>query len=388
MTILSPLSPELDQQEAFQTERPLRLLHVVRSLEVGGLERVVCDLALERGLDHTRIACLTARGDFADAIEQRGGVVYNLSADVRGRFDLWSQLVGVMRAYEPDVVHCHNMFAHAMGALAAMRVGGIPTVLTKHGTYLPRSWSRHLLHRRLMQRSSVVAVSREIQDILLGWSPKLRTRLTYIPNGIAVPSVTMPDQQRRIVRGGEGWDDHEWVFISVCRMVTGKRIDILLRAFSQVLASAPGSRLILVGDGPELEALKDLALDLRLGGAVSFLGQRMDVGSLLGAADTFVLSSQNEGMPMALLEAMGAELPVIATSVGEISSLVLDQVTGSLVPPCDIDGLAEAMRKAATERESACRMGERGRKHVIEKFSLRSTLASYEAIYHGAARPR
>jgi glycosyltransferase involved in cell wall biosynthesis len=366
-----------------------RVLHVVRSLEVGGLERVVCELVTCRGVEDTSVACLTARGQFADVLESKGGCVHLLCNPAAGRFRLAIRLARLIRKLKPDVIHCHNLFAHAVGTAASLLAGCPLTVLTKHGTYLPRSRAGSSIHKACLRRSPIVAVSSEIRGIVAAWAPAMVPRTIVIPNGVSVPEE-IGEKDRDELRKMFGWALDEFVFISVSRIVAGKRLDDLIDAFASVRKVSTHTRLVIVGDGPVLAALKRHAIASGCGESIAFLGQRLDTRSLLSAADAFVLSSDNEGLPMALLEAMAARLPVVATSVGEVPFVVDHERSGYIVPPRSPMILRDALNRIASQPSAAKVMGLEGWERVVKDFSVSSTVAKYEDVYAEALteRPR
>src|SRR5262249_37103044 len=166
-----------------------------------------------------------------------------------------------------------------------------------------------------------------------------------------------------------------------------KGLEHLVVAFAEVHRIQPSARLVIVGDGPMSTELQALAMNLNLVGVVTFLGQRMDVSWLLTAADTFVIPSEVEGTPMALLEAMAAGLPVIASSVGAMPVVVNHGEGGVLVPPRSPEILADAMLQVMGDPPHALKMGTVARRRIEQKFSLSNTLEMYEAVYRSALCP-
>jgi glycosyltransferase involved in cell wall biosynthesis len=148
------------------------------------------------------------------------------------------------------------------------------------------------------------------------------------------------------------------------------------------------ARLLIVGDGRLRGELESLSRELGLGGAVTFLGARTDIAEVLAAFDVFVLSSVQEGVPLAVVEAMGAGKPVIATDVGGLRLLVKPSVNGVLVPPADPAALASAMRDLATDPDLRRAMGARGRQIARESFGVASMIDRYQAVYESALGAR
>jgi glycosyltransferase involved in cell wall biosynthesis len=362
-------------------ETPPRVVHVVRSLEVGGLERLVCDLVLERGTSHTSVVCTTRLGPLGEGLRAEGGEVHVLeNADGGARALL--EMRGFLRRRQPHVVHCHNMFAHLYGGLGARLAGRIPVVLTKHGMVVPARGLSARMNRWLVKQTAVVGVSEPICELMRRWLPRHEVR--HIPNGVrldGLPGVSVFDR-----RPGGSPERQGYVFGMVCRLAPQKDFETLLGAFAEVVREEPKARLVIVGDGPVRREVSATVDRLGLTDHVALLGERQDVGDLLATFDAFVLSSHQEGVPMTILEAMAAGLPVIATAVGGVPSMVVDGLTGRLVPPGSPTTLRAAMSEAIRAPEQARQMGLAGRTRVEQEFDLRRVVARYEEVYLAVCR--
>ncbi len=151
-------------------------------------------------------------------------------------------------------------------------------------------------------------------------------------------------------------------------------------AFQALAATRADVRLVMVGDGPQRRLLEELARTLGIEKSVTFLGARSDVADLLPHFEVFALSSVNEGLPVALLEAMAAARPVVATAVGEIPALLGDRA-GLTVPLSQPAALAEALGRQLEMPAQAAAMGAAARRRIEERFDLRVTVRRYEAVY-------
>jgi glycosyltransferase involved in cell wall biosynthesis len=192
----------------------------------------------------------------------------------------------------------------------------------------------------------------------------------------------MPAGARESVRGSLGLG-REFVWLAVGRFEIQKDYPIMLRAFARVHERVSRAVLLLVGRGSLQGETEALARELGLGASVWFLGVRDDIPELLNAADGYVMSSAWEGMPMVLLEATAAGLPIVATRVGGNQEVVCDGESGFLVPPRDADALALAMLRLMEMPEVQRRdMGDRGREHVQSHYGLKRTIACWESLYH------
>src|SRR5207244_4140922 len=168
---------------------------------------------------------------------------------------------------------------------------------------------------------------------------------------------------------------------TVGRLVPIKGLEWLLKAAPQVLAQFPQACFVIIGDGPLLSELKELASELGISPRVVFLGTRHDIPECLTALDLFVLPSLNEGMGRALVEAMAVGCPVVATCVGGIPDVVTDGATGLLVPPRDDRALADAILTLLRDRRLLAAYGEAAQRRVDERFDIETMVRSIERLY-------
>jgi glycosyltransferase involved in cell wall biosynthesis len=195
-------------------------------------------------------------------------------------------------------------------------------------------------------------------------------KVRVIPNGVEAHAHRAPDRRalpRRVV--------------VVANLRREKGHDVLLRAAADVVRAFPDARVELVGGGPELPALRRLADELGLERVVSFLGHREDVTSRLDAADLFVLPSRSEAFPNAMLEAMAAGLPVVASDVGGVREVVRHAATGLIVPAGDAGALASAIRRLMADPPFAHGLGDAARTEVIARYSFDRMIDQFEALY-------
>jgi glycosyltransferase involved in cell wall biosynthesis len=163
--------------------------------------------------------------------------------------------------------------------------------------------------------------------------------------------------------------------------VAGKGHLVLLRAFRDFVRIVPSARLIVIGDGPERSVIERTVEELGLRSYVLLTGCQNDIPGFLAALDVFTLPSFDEGIPMTILEAMAAGLPVVATAVGGIPQVVMDGETGILVPPHSSDSIVTALSALYDDRKLASRMGTAGRRRVQERFDSGAMVDSYERLY-------
>jgi L-malate glycosyltransferase len=360
--------------------RALRIVHIISSLECGGMERFVLRLAAAQRRRGHDASILGIRGGPLDEQAAAAGVPVH----VIGRGNIGVRVAKhalAMARLRPDVVHAHNptsMHYALLGQMAAFvsrRVlGGGPLpafVVTDHRgifrTPTRFEWSR---------TDAVVAVSDDTAKIC-GAVGKAK-RIEVIENGIAFEP---PVNSREAVREALGLGDGP-VCVTVANLLPVKNHRVLVKALARVRDSGAPLTALFVGQGSEREAVETLAADRALGpDRLRILGFRTDIPDLLGASDIFVLASQNEGLPLAILEAMSAGLPIVATSVGGIPEVVRDGVHGLLVPPGDPAALADALLALTTDEALRKRLGEQARARARDDYSFDTMTDKYHDLY-------
>lgn len=364
----------------------MRILFLSTSMGLGGADQQLLSAAelLHRRGHEIVIVSLTPLGPMGlqargagirtESLEMRRGI-----PDPRGL----ARLVRLVRGWRPDVLHSHMVHANLM-ARALRLLAPVPVVVsTIHNIYEggPVWMAAYRLTNRLVDHMTIISDAAAERFIAEGIVPE--TLLTVVPNGIDADRLRdVPPGARESLRREAGVDDREFAWLAVGRFEVAKDYPNMLRGFARVRERQPRAVLLLVGRGslqPETEAL---ARELGLAGAVRFLGVRSDVPVVMSAADGYVMSSAWEGMPMVLLEAAAAGLPIVATSVGGNREVVRNEETGFLVPATDPEALGLAMlRLMSLTAEQRRSMGERGREHVRANYGLHRVAERWERLY-------
>ncbi len=365
---------------------PLSICHVLWSVEVGGAERVVLDLAkVQRAAGH-RVAVLTlsnSRGALAD--EFRPVVDALESVTKRSGIDLSLplRLARWFRAHGTQVVHTHNELPLIYGAPAG-RLARAVVVHSKHGI-VPVTRGAHWLRRAAASATDVfVAVSDATASTARDNRECAPDKLRVVINGTDLSRFPAPEGARERIRSELGIPSGARVLITVGRLVKEKNHALLLHAVAPLLRD--DRRLILVGDGALRDDLRARVEALDGGRFVHLTGARRDVPELLAASDAFVLSSDSEGLPIGLLEAWAAGLPVVSTSVGGISAAVQSGETGVLVAAGDEAALRAALLRVLDGDEALAQMARRGRAHALETYSAEQMADAYLALYDAYRR--
>jgi len=365
---------------------PIRVLHAVEDLKIGGMERVIASIVT--GLDpakyDTQVLCLTRGGAVADELTGRGISVTTLGL---GNYHHPSQLFALyrwLRGQKIQILHTHGYFAGVFARLAGLHAG-IPHMISHvHSTYVDFQIKHLFMERLLSYRTDrIVCVSRAVQDWVFEGEGIRKGKTIVIYNGTApffvAPSTgSIPAFGRRAL----GIPEHDTVFTVVASLTPNKGHRVLLESFAALLEEHPNATLLIVGDGPLRHELEGRAWQQKIDRKIVFTGQQTDISDLLRISDVGLLPSQSrEGLGMALIEAMAAGLPVIGTNLGGIPEVIADGENGILVPLARADLLADAMKRLATDREARLRMGRRSRQIYEANFTLDGMICHIEALY-------
>jgi glycosyltransferase involved in cell wall biosynthesis len=363
----------------------LRVLYTVNRMDVGGSQTHLVQVLrlLDRRRFEPMLCCLTGRGALLETARATGATVIGAGLGrLKSPTALASllRLTGFMRRVRVDVVHNYLLRANLVGTLAA-RAAGVPVVLTsKRGCHDRRGLE--LMAARLSNRLAdcVTANADAVRSFVHANEGCPLNKMVVIPSGIdtdrfaVLPSA---DYKARL-----GLAPGSRVVGIITRQRVRKGVEEFLRAMAEVRARVPQACALVVGEVSLDEALAALVRSLGLGGHVHLIGPRSDMPEVLSAFDLFVLSSHDEGMSNAILEAMAMEKPVVATDVGGTGEVVQAGRTGLLVPPKDPGALAAAIVEVLTmPADAVAAMGQRARAVVVERFSAHAMVRQMEDLY-------
>ncbi len=366
--------------------RPPTILHLIETGGAGGAEQMMVHLAAGLSPEYHSEAALIRDGWLGTALRQRNIPVTLLrypSGALSELRDLAAlgDIFRLVRQNQVAVIHTHEFLMNMLG-LVASKVTGIPLVATVHGkNYYPDRVRRRFAYRSVGRfAGQMVAVSEDIRRFLHEKVGIASTRVRVIPNG--VPAHEQPAQERLLaLRQSLELETDARVVICVGNLYPVKGHKHLIDASSLVTPRFPRALFLVVGRGRLREELEGYARQRRVDGHFRFLGHRDDVQDLLALSDIFVLPSLSEGTPLALLEAMAAGLPPVASRVGGVGEVIEDGKTGLLVPPGDSQALAESIITLLQDDHQAKVMGEHARDLVAHRFSLDAMVQAYQEIY-------
>jgi glycosyltransferase involved in cell wall biosynthesis len=312
---------------------------------------------------------------------------------------LWA-VPAALRELAPDVVHTHQIGPLFYIRATAWRAGAPVVVHTEHGKHYSRLQTRWLGRMAARGADRYFCVSRDIADVVVARRIAKPARVAVVANGIDTDRFAKR-QARSSIRRELGIPDDAAVIGTVANLREVKRQDVLVRGFARLKApgSQPPPHLLLVGDGPLRDDLAGLATTLGVAGRVHFAGAQPEPQQFLHVMDIFALTSRSEGMPLAVLEAWAAALPVVASRVGGLPELVRASSAGLLFESGDVDGLTTELERLLSSPTLATRLGLAGQTWVREHCDMSvmaaayhrhylSLLASARARYAGAFSPR
>jgi sugar transferase (PEP-CTERM/EpsH1 system associated) len=369
--------------------RPL-VVHLVYALGVGGLETLLVDCINRMPAWRHAVVCLTRYTDFAGRIQRPDVTLHALGKPpglgLGTHLDFWR----LMRKLRPTVLHTYNLAALEYAFTASM--AGVPVrIHAEHGRDAGDPHGLNPKHNFLRRRiAPFVDRFIPVSEDLNRWLDEVvripSAKTLFIKNGVDTD---------KYAPGGTAAADSPWqpgdiVIGTVARVQDVKNHRLLVEALARLHALhpalAPRVKLSIVGDGPLLPAVRQQVQDLGLQDAVWLPGARADIKALLQTFTMFALPSLAEGTPVSMLEAMACGLPVVASRVGGIPEVVDDGVQGVLVPVGDVDALAQALARYATDADLRARHGRAARARVEDRFSMRAMLAAYGDLYAGLCR--
>jgi glycosyltransferase involved in cell wall biosynthesis len=374
---------------------PVKVMRVIARMNVGGPAWQVS--VLTRGLQppefETHLVCGRVADDEADFIALRDPslpctYLEGLGRSVRPLDDVraFMALVRMMRREKPDVVHTHTAKAGVLGRLAAM-VARVPHRVhtfhghVLHGYFSPRITRLIILIERFFARHTDVlaAVGTKVRDDLLAAEIGRPAQYRVVPPGVHIsPGCSKEEARRRFDLPVD-----VPVILFVGRLTRIKRVDRLIEAMTLVHQQQPDVVLAIAGEGDLLSEAKELAAPL--GQAIRFLGWQSDLSVVYPLADVVVLTSDNEGMPVTLIEASMLGIPCVTTDVGSAREVVLDQQTGRVITP-DAQALADALVEILSDTARLAQFGSNARQHAEESFGSSRLIDDYAEIYRGIAQ--
>jgi L-malate glycosyltransferase len=374
---------------------PTTICQLLIGLGMGGAEVLAARMA-RRLRDRFRFvfACLDEQGVLGGELRAEGFPVHVLGRRAGVDWRCCRRLAALVKSERVTVVHAHQYtpFFYATASRLPRRCP--PVAFTEHGRWFPDfpRPKRIVANRMLLgPRDRVIGVGESVRQSLIRNEGINSRRVEVIYNGVNLEAYSaQPPSPMEIAeaRREMGVGEADFVVIQVARLDHLKDHVTAIETFNRVVAQCPGAKLVLVGEGPERAKIEEAVQRLDLGCSVRMIGLRQDVPRLIRAADLFLLTSISEGIPLTLIEAMAARVPVVSTRVGGVVEVVEEDRNGLLAASGDAPALAKHVLRLAGNPALRREFGERGRLRAEAMFSETRMIDQYERLYIDMIGPR
>lgn len=361
-----------------------RVLHLISSFEIGGTERQAVELLkrLDGERYDVRLAALRNEGPFYSQIEARFPDVPEFPLTSFYDANAVKQLARLRRLMlreNIDILHAHDFYSSLIGAAAA-RLSGVRVIAAQRHLKLSdrraHKWGTRLIHRLATR---ILVNSEAIREYIVNNDGAQPDKIIVVKNGV-VPITSSPKTRAELC-GELGLDNDVTIVGMVARLQTVKGHRFFIEAAAEVLRRRTDAHFVLVGDGPLRTEIASQAAELGITNHVHMLGDRADVSRLVSAFDLLVLASLHEGLPNAVMEAMAAGVPVVATGVGGTKELITAGETGYLAPPANSAALAERICFALGDEIHRDEIISAARRKIASAFGIERMVESVEALY-------
>ncbi len=296
------------------------------------------------------------------AVEKTRGVAWNVAQRVAPAM----RLLATIQRTRPRVILANGAFSFLAGVFAS-KLARVPIVWWEHNTTLPGD---ALLKRMMAWANQIVVVSETIRAQFVALAPDAREKIAVIFNGVDTREFCAAQPRSRRSLMPFGWDENVRVVGTVSRLSSEKGIAYFIDAAREILREMPATRFLIVGDGPLRAELEQQSAVCDLSSVVRLVGAQENVIEWLNALDVFVMPSLEEAFGIAVVEAMACELPVVASDVGGLREIVLENETGLRVPPRDADKIAGAVLELLRDENKRRAFGTAGRARAEKFFTL------------------
>ncbi len=365
----------------------IKVLHLVEDLKVGGLERTLAYIVenLDPSIFSVEVWCISAGGAIADELLDTGHKLRVLNLhDYYNPLNVF-QLAKRLRHEKVVILHSHAYFANTMGRMAAI-LARVPVrfahIQTSHWASHERSSRNYFVDRILSHFTNRIIACSDSAGRFQIEALKISPQKIFTLHNCTDIQRYASQEATAAARKELGIGENDLVLGSVGRLEKLKGHRLLLEVTKDLIESFPTLKLVIIGDGVEREILEKKRSDLGLADHVILVGLRNDVERLLPVLDVYVQPTiGREGLPLTVIEAMAARLPVVASDIGGTCEAVTHNKTGILVPPGDQDSLTSALSRILSDQEMRSRMGQEGWKLCKQKFSVESMVEALTTLY-------
>ncbi|NIQ15876.1 MAG: glycosyltransferase [Candidatus Dadabacteria bacterium] len=370
-----------------EIKNKIKILHVNYSLGMGGAERVIVNYArfLDKNKFDVVVCALTEGGEYENDLNTYGIKYYALNKKRGFDITVIPKIFRIIRSEKIDIVHLHDISSSLWVTLPAILSGVHSIIRTEHNVkrlninFLSNMKNYISFFMSIFQKK-IVCVSEEVRKTHIGKNALFNDKYITIHNGINTELFDVQVDREKYLREFD-IEEKSIIVCNIGRFFPQKAHEIFLQSIQYVLEKNNDVAALIVGDGPRREELEELARKLEIFERVNFTGNRSDVPQILNLIDIFALSSDWEGFPMTILEAMACGKPVVVTDVGGNREAIIDGDTGYIVPPRNPRAMSEAILSLINDKRLRVSMGVKGRKLVLHNFNARVMVRKTELIY-------
>ena len=363
----------------------MKILFLANHLNVGGISSYLFTLASGLKQKGHQVYLASSGGELEDKFIQAGITLFKAPLATKNEispkiFLSFLKLKKIVRELDIDLIHSHSRTTQVLGERLA-RALGKAHIFTCHGFFNPR------LLRRIFGcwGQKVIAISQQVKEHLIVDFKLDKNKITVIHNGI--DTKNFGDFSARVkIRQELGLLPADFLVGIIARLSDVKGHSYLIRAMQEVIKNFPNTKLLIIGQGKTKDALTQEAQDLGLKSSIIFIPEAKNTKDWLAAMDVFVMPSLQEGLGLALMEAMAQGLAVVGSCVGGIKTLILDKVNGLLVAPADATALAQAMVTLLSDAQLRRVLGAKGREFIMANFSKEEMVDKTEIVYQQVLR--
>ncbi len=364
----------------------MRIAHVVDSLALGGLEKLVVDLAKvqkQQGHDISVLCLSTCEGELASELRINGIDAIGLNKKSGFSLSLLRNIACICKRKRLEVIHTHNPVANFYGAIGGRMAGVKSIVTTRHGmgNYPFNKKREHIFKFSSLFTDKIIFVCNTARENFIRLRLANPKKSFVVYNGVHLKNFSKSNYKDAAKIREELNIKEEKIIGTIARLDPVKDISTLIKAAKRLLQIEKKLKFLIVGDGPEYGRLQLLRDDLGLHESILFLGKRNDIAKLLSVIDIFVLPSISEGMSLTLLEAMAAGKAIVATKVGGNPEVIVNEKTGVLVPSKNEEELASAISSLLSDSQTLFFLGVEARKRAYELFDLKKMAENYYCLY-------
>lgn len=365
--------------------KPVPILHIIKSLGRGGAETLLPETLSKHDKERYSfhyIYFLPWKYQMVAEIEKAGGKVTCLPAKNNlGIMRRVFQIISYIRKHNIQLIHCHLPWAGIVGRIAG-KIAGVPVIYTEHNTWDKYHTLTYYFNKlSFSSQRSVIAVSEDVAQSIQAHHPKVQPKVQVIKNGINTEKYSHKDPVNRDVRHEMGISQDSIVIGTTCVFRLQKRMLVWLEIARAVHDLHPDVSFLVVGDGVLREEIHEKARVLNMQRYVHFTGLQTDIRPFLQSMDVFMMSSEYEGLPIGLLEAMSMGCMPACTAAGGIPELVKDGENGILVPVSQPIQMVDRLHQYLQQPAAIKKMGSAARQTVVQYFSLQKMVAELENVY-------